>query len=103
MIKDLRQIATAVALSIGLALAGPALAADPGESWQERRLFEPSESQREQERRGTVFIYDGLESARVAQAMDSHFDRIENMMFTRTRHPPATPSGPAMVENDGCD
>ena len=35
-------------------------------------------------------------------ALDRHFDRIQNMMFVRTRHRP-TGGGPAEVEDDGCE
>jgi hypothetical protein len=35
--------------------------------------------------------------------MDEHFDRIENMMFTRIHHLPPSGAGPAVVEDDGCD
>lgn len=90
-----------VAASPGSAGTWSADAADGG--WQERRLMQPSKSQRLQEEKGTVFIYDGLELGTVQKAMDDHFDRIENMMFTRIRHLPPSGSGPAMVEDDGCD
>jgi hypothetical protein len=79
-------------------------ATDPfGPSWQEKRLMQPSSSQRLQEGRGQVFIYDGLEHGTVQRAMDEHFDRIENMMFTRIHHLPPSGAGPAVVEDDGCD
>jgi hypothetical protein len=93
-------------LWLGLALPGMAAAADARQTtttWQERRLFEPTESQLVQEQHGQVFIYDGLNSSLVQRAMDEQFDRIENMMFTRIHHLPPTGAGPAEVEDDGCD
>lgn len=93
-------------LWLGLALPGMAAAADARQAtttWQESRLFEPSESQLAQEQRGQVFIYDGLEIGKVQQAMDEQFDRIENMMFTRIHHLPPTGAGAAEVEDDGCE
>lgn len=73
-----------------------------GQDWQERRLMNPTPSERRHEAEGQVFIYDGLAYGTVDQAMDRHFDRIENMMFTRVHHPASTPSGP-YIEDDGCD
>lgn len=93
-------------LCLGVALPGMAAATDAGQAtttWQERRLFEPTESQLAQEQRGQVFIYDGLESSVVQRAMDKQFDRIENMMFTRIHYPSPTGTGPAIVDDDGCD
>jgi hypothetical protein len=94
------------ALWLGVALPGSAMATDTENgtgSWQERRLLQPSQSQRKQERRGQVFIYDSLDHGKVQMAMDKHFDRIENMMFTRIHHLPPTGAGPAEVEDDGCE
>lgn len=91
-------------LWLGFVLPGLAAATDvqPGKNWQERRLFQPTTQQLQQERQGQVFIYDGLEQDTVQKAMDANFDRIQNMMFTRIHHLPPTGSGPAIVENDGC-
>lgn len=71
--------------------------------WQEQRLLQPSASQLRQENRGQVFIYDGLEYGQVEQVMNEQFDRLQNMMFTRIHHLPPTGSGPAEVEDDGCE
>ena len=74
-------------------------------SWQELRLHAPTQAQLEREKKGRVFIYDGLEYNAVEAAMDQHFDRIQNMMFTRIHHLPsgAGAAAEAEVENDGCD
>ena len=72
--------------------------------WQIEQLLQPGHARLAAEARGGVFIYDGLEAGVVADAMDSHFDRIQNMMFIRIHHsPPTGAGGEAMVEDDGCD
>lgn len=94
------------ALCIGPMLGGQAFAsthAEDGEDWQQSRLLHPTARQLQGEASGRVFIYDGLDYATVQQAMDEQFDRIGSMMFTGIRHPPTTPSGPVMVEEDDCD
>lgn len=69
--------------------------------WQIHRLFEPTPQQLVQEEKGRVFIYDGLESKDVEQAMDKEFDRIESMMFIRIKK--RTPSGEVVSYDDsGC-
>lgn len=70
--------------------------------YQVRRLVAPTPTERIAENRGAIYIYDSLEAAEVNAALDEHFDRIQNMMFIRTRHPP-TGGGLADVEDDGCD
>lgn len=106
---DFKGRNTLVQLSCGCILAvtinGPVFAGerDAGLSWEERRLFQPTTSQLKQERRGGVFIYDGLEYATVKRAMDENFDRIDNMMFVRIKHPPPPGTDEPLVEDDGCD
>ena len=91
-------------LCLGMAPVQADGAVNPAEgSWQERRLMQPSAKQLERESKGGVFIYDGLEHNTVQRAMDEHFDRIEYMMFTRIHHLPPTGSGPAEIEDDGCE
>lgn len=79
------------------------------EEWQYNRLFNPSPVDRKAELRGDVVIYDGLTDVTVNQAIDQNFDRMQNMMFTRTvvtdengnpKIDPAT--GNKVVEDDGC-
>ncbi len=90
--------ATSLVLAGILALTtAPAFAAD---SFQEKLLFEPSNSMLKAESRGRIMIYDGLDVATVDKAMDEQFDRIDNMMFTRVHHPLA--DGGVEVEDDGC-
>lgn len=52
--------------------------------WQKQMLLEPSGQQMQQENLGQVFIYDGIKSADIELAMDTNYDRIENMMFINT-------------------
>ena len=67
------------------------------------------EHQLEVERKGRVFIYDGMHTTDVERALDEEFDRIEHMMFsstiiTDTEGKPVTnpETGQVMVEEDGC-
>lgn len=79
------------------------------EQWQYNRLLNPSPAARESEKQGAIVIYDGLTDVTVNQALDQHFDRIQNMMFTRTvitdenGDPQRDPiTGNELVEDDGC-
>ena len=71
--------------------------------YQERLLLYPTPKQLATEEDGRVHIYDSMEIGLVNEAMDQHFNRIENMMFIRIHHLPPAGAGPAEVENDGCD
>lgn len=75
----------------------PAVAED---SYQLGMLFQPTESQRAAEARGRVMIYDGLDEQVVERALDEQFERIDSMMFVRTRH--SEPDGDAVYDDDGC-
>ncbi|HYQ71946.1 MAG TPA: hypothetical protein VET88_08460, partial [Gammaproteobacteria bacterium] len=70
-------------------------------AFQTRVLFSPTDSQLRAETRGRVMIYDGLEDADVERALDEQFDRVEHMMFVRTRH--TAPDGESSYDDDGCD
>ena len=81
--------ATAFAAPLLVLLASPASLPAAGESsaveqMQERRLFEPTESELRQEAKGSVYIYDGLTDKAVQRALDEEFERVGNMMFIRT-------------------
>jgi len=69
--------------------------------FQHRVLFSPSNSQLKAEARGRVMIYDGLDNAEIERAFDEQFNRIENMLFVRTRS--TEPDGEFSYEDDGCD
>ena len=98
-------------LAISSVLSHSALADDDSQqSWQLSLLFNPGDHQHEMERRGQVFIYDGLRDTVVKQALDEQYDRIEGMMFVNTvvtdddGVPLTDPeTGELLVENDGCD
>jgi hypothetical protein len=68
------------------------------QDWQRAMLHSPSAAQLKMERRGRVFIYDGLDEAEVDRAMDSQFGRVDNMMFVRTQK--KTESGEAPADED---
>lgn len=65
------------------------LAEGAGNDWEFKQLHHPSPSLRKIERSGRVTIYDGMFDSEVDHAMDRQFDRIESMMFVRTKHPVA--------------
>jgi hypothetical protein len=76
---------------------------------EKRRLFSPTPAERAAEARGEIYIYDGLRDLDIDQAMDREFERIENLMFIRTKKTdqrgevlknPET--GTDIVEDDGC-
>jgi len=90
-----------VGLLFGALLSAPVTAAGPDGSYQLGLLFDPSDSQLRAESRGRVMIYDRLDSEDVDRALETQFDRIEHMMFTRTRS--EQPDGKGIVEDDdGC-
>lgn len=78
------------------------------EQWQLRRLVEPTQRERTHERRGNVYIYDGLADREVDRALDTQFDRIEYMMFLGTRKTGSAGAannnaqGQAETESPGC-
>jgi len=83
---------------LALFAAGLASAED---RYQHKVLFNPGSEVLEAEQRGRIMIYDGLDSKDVERAMNEQYDRIENMMFVRTRE--TQPDGGFEYENDGCD
>ena len=82
------------------------MAAGADDSFQHNALFNPSQSQLRAEARGRVMIYDRLDNDVVERALDTQFERIEHMMFTRI--PQAEPDADdddddeVTVEDDGC-
>jgi hypothetical protein len=61
-----------------------AMASDADEQWQKQMLFAPTDQQLQLEQQGRVLIYSGIKSADIVLAMDSYFERIDNMMFINT-------------------
>ena len=88
---DCRQcIFGSMLAAIALMCAVPASAAADSaqanlEQWQLRRLNAPTERELAHERKGRVYIYDGLSDRAVDHALNAHFDRIEYMLFVGTR------------------
>jgi hypothetical protein len=77
--------------------------------WQVQRLMKPSPRDLEKERKGNVYIYDGLTEREVDTALDTQFPRVQNMMFvgtvkTDTRGEPLhdIDSGQVIQESGGC-
>jgi len=77
--------------------------------WQLARLLSPTNAQLRYEKTGRVFIYNGMKSSDIDKAMDSAFDRIQNMMFINTirtndkGEPQIDPfTDKPVVDDDGC-
>ena len=77
--KNLTHTLFGLILALGISVAQAEM------SYQEKVLFNPSESNLAAEARGRVMIYNGLKEEDVDLALDTQFDRIENMMFINTR------------------
>ena len=97
------QINAAVALLICMHAISirAAQASDFNKDFQMKTIYEPASYVLNREARGAVTIYDGFTSQEVDQVMDDHFNRIENMMFTRVVV--TSPDGEVEVMDDGCD
>lgn len=74
-----------------------------------RRLFDPTEAELASETDGRIYIYDGLTDVDVQRALNEEFDRVENMMFIRTKKTDETgavkrdtETGEIEYEDDGC-
>ena len=109
---SIESIILAVALLLG-ATTTPVSAdlldhLDYADQWQANRLFQPTHNQRKQEGKGQIMIYDGLKDVTINMALDRHFDRIQNMMFTRiiktdkSGQPLRGDDGEVEIEDDGC-
>jgi hypothetical protein len=94
-----------------LSIANPGIGMDldPDKAlhdWQVQRLLEPSQRELEKERKGSVYIYDGLTDREVDTALKTQFPRIQNMMFVGTvktgaRGEPVQDAG-YVKESGGC-
>ena len=109
-------IPTCLLVVLATQFQAPAAVADEGleqqfavEQWQFNRLFNPSQRDKQREQQGHIVIYDGIKDVTVNRALDQHFERIKNMMFTgvvitdhegKAMEDPA--SGEVMKEDDGC-
>lgn len=95
---------------LSVCVSAVASAEDKRNDFQRNALFQPGESQLVREARGFVFIYDGLTDREVEMAMDQQPERIEAMMFVRTRSTDANgellrdpKTGEVVTEEDGCE
>jgi len=87
---------------MGTLLGAIAKAGDVNDGFQYNALFNPSPAQLKAESRGRVMIYDGLDNAVVEHALGEQFDRIEHMMFIRTRQNTSEDGDEYIVEDDDC-
>ncbi len=110
--NQMKKIVTTVMMIALLQVSGSVYADinDNIERWQKSVLFQPSLAQIRRELSGSIMIYDGLSDRVVEEALDSQFDRINAMMFTRVTVTddngddlidPET--GEVVAEEDGCD
>jgi len=97
-IKNSQKKHCVISICVGL-LALSSLSAQ-ADSYQENVLFSPSEYQLKAEAKGRIMIYDQLYNKTVELALNTQFDRIENMMFVRTQH--VLEDG-SIEEEDDCD
>ena len=79
-----------------------AAAAGAKDGFQYNALFNPTPARLRVEERGRVMIYDGLDDAAVERALDEQFDRIEHMMFIRTRQSSSDDDEEDTAGDDGC-
>jgi len=93
-------------LLLGLAISA---SAEDVRDIELRRLLEPTEAELAAEAEGRIYIYDGLRDTDVQQALDEQFDRVDNMMFIRTKKTDETgavkrdeATGQVEHEDDGC-
>ena len=74
--------------------------ADSPAEWQLQLPLDPSDQQLRVEDKRRVVIDDGPKSADVDKGLDHQFDRIEQMMFIRTKV--FAPEGGYAQVDDGC-
>jgi hypothetical protein len=77
-----------------------ALGGEAGD-WQLAMIHNPSAAQLKVEERGRVYIYDRMHEAEIELAMNTQFNRLDNMMFVRTRFE-TSKEGEEGID-DGCD
>lgn len=94
---------TTIAITMICQLLGSAALADPDTDWQLEMIHEPSAAQMKVEERGRVYIYDRLDDADVELAMNMQFDRLDNMMFVRTKPKVETTGQETESVDDDCD
>ncbi|MGB5832809.1 MAG: hypothetical protein WBG92_12570 [Thiohalocapsa sp.] len=100
---------TTAALFVPPLVAPMALYAADVSEIELRRLLEPTPSELAQEAAGRIYIYDGLRDTDIDLALSEQFDRVEHMMFIRTKKTDKSgdvkrddKTGAVEVEDDGC-
>ena len=92
-----------------LAAACSAVSASDVREIELRRLFAPAPAELAAEAAGRIYIYEGLRDTDVERALEEEFERVDSMMFIRTkvtddsgdvREDPDT--GIELVADDGC-
>lgn len=80
------------------------------EAWQLGLINNPTDHMLKREAKGFVFIYDRLLDSQVDEILDTHFNRIDSMMFTRVKVTDSKgdvqidpETGEELTEDDGCD
>ena len=93
------KTALVATLITGCLFSAQTTAADAGD-WQLAMLHTPSTGQLNAEQRGRVHIYDGLHERDIDSAMSGQFERIEHMMFVRTKV--TLPDDTVETQDDEC-
>ena len=94
------QLIAVLTIALGVLFNQVLAADDISDNYDQNVLLNPSKAVLLAEAKGRVTIYDGLEHRVVDQALDTQFQRIDNMMFVRTRE--TLPDGSEETEDDGC-
>jgi len=94
------RLIAVLAIALGVHTGQTLAVGDVPDNYDENVLFNPSDAVLHAEAKGRVTIYDGLEDRVVDQALDTQFERIDRMMFVRTRE--TLPDGSIEVDDD-CD
>ncbi len=92
----MKTLNTVIASIATLTIISSAHAAD----FQQNVLFNPSSLQLEAESNGRIMIYDQMDNETVELALNTQFQRIENMMFVRTQY---LQEDGSIEEDDDCD
>jgi hypothetical protein len=91
-----RGLAAAAVMGAGVGQ----IATAGGSDYFHDALLNPSEAVLLAEHLGRVTIFDGLDSRVVDRALDEQYERIDRMMFVRTRH---VQQDGSVESDDDCD
>lgn len=103
------RTATKIVAGAMLLVVAAGVSAEDVRDIELRRLFDPTHAEIASEAEGRIYIYDGLTDLDVQRALNEEFDRVENMMFIRTRKTDGAgevkrdaETGEVEYEDDGC-